>query len=114
MSRRWLVTSPPVRSPTAIASLSSSSRRRPLPAALLPALVELQELHRERCPAYARILDAIAERPGRGYTRIEDLPFLPVRLFKEHELRSVPATDVFKVLTSSGTTGQQASRIYLD
>jgi hypothetical protein len=83
-------------------------------AALLPALVELQELHRERCPAYARILDAIGERPGRGYRRIEDLPFLPVRLFKEHELRSVPATDVFKVLTSSGTTGQQASRIYLD
>lgn len=83
-------------------------------AALLPALVELQEFHRKRCLPYARILDAIGESPGREYTRIEDLPFLPVRLFKEHELRSVPASDVFKVLTSSGTAGQPVSRVYLD
>ena len=96
-------------------SIAPFSLRQPQKqAALLPALVELQELHRKRCPAYARILDAIGERPGREYSRIEDLPFLPARLFKEHELRSVPATDVFKVLTSSGTTGQQVSRIYLD
>jgi hypothetical protein len=36
-----------------------------------------------------------------------------VRLFKHHELRSVPKSEVFKVLTSSGTTGE-VSRIYLN
>jgi phenylacetate-coenzyme A ligase PaaK-like adenylate-forming protein len=43
-----------------------------------------------------------------------ELPFLPVRLFKEMELRSVPKEEVVKTMTSSGTTGQAVSRIYLD
>jgi len=36
-----------------------------------------------------------------------------VRLFKNLELKSIPDDEVFKVLTSSGTTGE-VSRIYLD
>lgn len=43
-----------------------------------------------------------------------DLPMLPVRLFKEYELRSVGREQVFKTMTSSGTSGQQVSKIYLD
>jgi hypothetical protein len=43
-----------------------------------------------------------------------DLPFLPVSLFKEMDLRSIPQNEVFKVMTSSGTTGQAVSKIYLD
>lgn len=46
--------------------------------------------------------------------RIEDVPFLPVQLFKLMNLVSVPQEAVVKVLTSSGTTGQQVSKIYLD
>jgi hypothetical protein len=46
--------------------------------------------------------------------RLEDVPFLPVTLFKTHTLSSVPEAEVVKVLTSSGTTGQQPSRVYLD
>ena len=42
------------------------------------------------------------------------IPYLPVALFKWLELRSVPNDEVFKVLTSSGTTSQVPSRIYLD
>ena len=38
-----------------------------------------------------------------------DLPFLPVRLFKERDLKSIPDEQVFKVMTSSGTTGQAVS-----
>ncbi|MEU8359218.1 acyl-protein synthetase [Nonomuraea sp. NPDC048882] len=81
-------------------------------AALLPRLAELTERHREACPPYRRILDAIGSAPP--YERVADLPWLPVRLFKTHELRSVPEDQVFRVLTSSGTTGQRPSRIYLD
>ncbi|MEV0131686.1 acyl-protein synthetase [Dactylosporangium sp. NPDC050688] len=82
-------------------------------ARLLPRLVELTERHRARSTAYANILAATGHGPGRPYARISDLPWLPVRLFKTHELKSIPDDEVFKVLTSSGTTGD-VSRIYLD
>ncbi len=80
---------------------------------LTDRLLELTKLHREKCLEYKRILNAIgfdAERV-RSYT---DLPFLPVRLFKELELKSVASEDVVKTMTSSGTTGQAVSKIFLD
>lgn len=45
---------------------------------------------------------------------VEEYPFLPVRLFKEYDLCSKPKEDIVKTMTSSGTTGQQVSKIYLD
>ncbi|MEV4391901.1 acyl-protein synthetase [Nonomuraea sp. NPDC049607] len=81
-------------------------------AVLTGELAALTERHRRACPPYRRILDAIDSRPP--YERVIDLPWLPVRLFKTHELRSVPSEEVFRVLTSSGTTGQRPSRVYLD
>jgi phenylacetate-coenzyme A ligase PaaK-like adenylate-forming protein len=45
---------------------------------------------------------------------IEDLPFIPVRLFKLFELSSVSSDQVIKTMTSSGTTGQAVSKIFLD
>jgi hypothetical protein len=83
-------------------------------AALLPALTELTEHHRADCEPYGRILGALGIPPGTAFGSVADLPWLPVRMFKTHELRSVPESEVFKVLTSSGTTGAGASRIYLD
>jgi phenylacetate-coenzyme A ligase PaaK-like adenylate-forming protein len=47
-------------------------------------------------------------------SNIEDLPFLPVRLFKLHDLLSVGRKDVVKTMTSSGTSGQAVSKIFLD
>lgn len=75
-------------------------------------LSELTRLHRESCPAYARILDSFGWKPGAS--RLEDIPFLPVHLFKELTLRSVPEEHVVKTMTSSGTSGQAVSKIYLD
>lgn len=80
---------------------------------LLERLTELTEYHRANCPAYARILDSIAYDRAR-VTSCRDLPFLPVRLFKELFLRSVPQEDVVKTMTSSGTSGQAVSKIFLD
>jgi hypothetical protein len=57
----------------------------------------------------ARGLSALA-RIG----ELSEVPHIPVGLFKTHRLASVPEGAVFKVLTSSGTTSQQVSRIYLD
>jgi phenylacetate-coenzyme A ligase PaaK-like adenylate-forming protein len=67
----------------------------------------------ENCLEYRAMMKSInfdSERIESYY----DIPFLPVRLFKEMELKSVTDGDVFKVITSSGTTGQAVSKIYLD
>ncbi len=78
---------------------------------LTERLNELTELHMERCGEYSKILQAFGYEGGKDYT---DIPFLPVRLFKELTLKSVPEEDVVKTMTSSGTTGQAVSKIYLD
>lgn len=80
---------------------------------LTERLCELTKFHMEHCPEYHAILKSI----GFDLSQIDsyaDLPFLPVRLFKEMELKSIPKEAVVKVMTSSGTTGQAVSKIYLD
>lgn len=78
---------------------------------LLPALNQLVAHHRDHCAPFAALLKS---QGGWSTLRIADVPFLPVRLFKEHLLESVTDAERFKVITSSGTTGQQVSRITLD
>ncbi|WP_295559508.1 acyl-protein synthetase [uncultured Hyphomicrobium sp.] len=78
---------------------------------LLTGLNELMRFHTERCPDYARIINA-AWGGLRPYRAIEDVPFLPVGLFKEMELSSTAVSSI--VLQSSGTTGQVPSRIIVD
>lgn len=79
---------------------------------LVEQLARLTEWHRARCEPYARVLDATGQHGA--IDRITDVPWLPVGLFKSHRLVSVPEDEVYKTLTSSGTTGQQVSRILLD
>jgi hypothetical protein len=76
---------------------------------------ELSLHHYERCEPYQKLVDRLFGGPAAlRFERLEDAPFLPVSLFKTRELRSVASEQVVKVLTSSGTTGQAPSRIYLD
>ncbi|MDG3575271.1 acyl-protein synthetase [Rhizobium sp. YJ-22] len=81
--------------------------------ALTATLTALVQWHRSHCPDYGRILDVVAE-PGMPIDSLEAVPFIPVRLFKEFDLLSVGREQVFKTMTSSGTSGQQVSKIYLD
>ena len=79
---------------------------------LVSGLEELTEYHRRNCAGYDRILSLL---DGHVYSAgLASVPYLPATLFKTHALRSVPEQEIFKTLTSSGTTGQQASRIVLD
>lgn len=79
---------------------------------LLEKLNVLTSWHKEHCAEYAAMLaKSGAEKVA---ARIEDVPFLPVQLFKLMDLKSIADADVVKVLTSSGTTGQAVSKIYLD
>lgn len=80
---------------------------------LTKRLTELTKHHREKCPEYRKILDAISFDVNKT-ENYKDIPFLPVRLFKELELKSIPREEIVKTLTSSGTTGQAVSKIFLD
>ena len=82
-------------------------------ALLTKRMLELTEHHRSRCSEYRRILDSISY-DNNSIGSYEQLPFLPVRLFKELSLISIPQEDIVKTMTSSGTSGQAVSRIYLD
>jgi hypothetical protein len=82
-------------------------------AVLLAELTRLGKSHRERSPEYARLARVMF--PGSADPQnLAALPYLPVGLFKERLLSSVPESEVFKILQSSGTTGQTPSRILLD
>ncbi len=76
-------------------------------------LKELTVLHYGKCDKYKRIIDAIGINPNEIYSYY-DVPFIPVSLFKELDLISIDRSEIFKTMTSSGTTGQAVSKIYLD
>lgn len=67
------------------------------------ALTALQDYHSQKCREYKKLVDTLGDNPA-----------LPVRLFKEFDLRSCDTDTVNKTMTSSGTTGQNVSKIYLD
>jgi phenylacetate-coenzyme A ligase PaaK-like adenylate-forming protein len=80
---------------------------------LLKHLIQLTEYHKEHSASYKNILDSL-NYDENNVKSIKDIPFLPVSLFKEMDLHSLDIEDIFKVLTSSGTTGQSVSKIFLD
>lgn len=79
----------------------------------LRALSDLTKHHYAGCPQYKRLLDVMGFAPEQVKSA-EGIPFVPVRLFKEYDLLSVDRSQVVKTMTSSGTTGQNVSRIFLD
>lgn len=74
---------------------------------------ELVTHHYHSCIAYKNILDVLGYRIEEEFD-YKQMPYLPVRLFKDLELKSVSSEQIFKTMTSSGTTGQAVSKIYLD
>ena len=80
---------------------------------LTKELKGLTDVHRKKCKEYGRLLNTL-QYNEEDIKNIEDIPFFPVRMFKEYDLLSVDSKDVFKVMTSSGTTGQKVSKIYVD
>lgn len=85
----------------------ASKEKQPL---LLAGLTALTHHHQVHCSAYQRLFP----KQVNNYQQLSDLPFLTVPLFKQRQLLSMPEADIFKLLTSSGTSGNQPSRIYLD
>jgi phenylacetate-coenzyme A ligase PaaK-like adenylate-forming protein len=78
---------------------------------LLDGLLALTHYHKEHCHLYQNYL---ANCFFQENNTLEGLPFLPVQIFKSLPLKSISDEEVFRVLRSSGTTGQQTSKIFLD
>ena len=76
-------------------------------------LAELTRHHYMKSVHYKTMVDALNFDVNSEVTYTE-LPFLPVRLFKLNDLSSIADKDIFKTMTSSGTSGQQVSKIFLD
>ncbi len=74
---------------------------------------ELVRYHYRHCNSYKKMLDALGFASSIEYD-LEDIPFIPARLFKDHRLSSIDDSDVVKTLVSSGTSGQSHSVIVLD
>jgi phenylacetate-coenzyme A ligase PaaK-like adenylate-forming protein len=80
---------------------------------LAQELSSLTDWHQKNCRAYHEILTR--NRSPWSTTRdLESIPFIPVRLFKHRDLLSVPRESIIKTVTSSGTSNQSVSKIYLD
>ncbi len=76
-------------------------------------LLELTQWHMNQCEPYRRMALSMGFDEA-NVNSYYDLPFIPVRMFKEMELRSIGRDAVFKTMTSSGTTGQSVSKIFAD
>ena len=71
---------------------------------------KLTKLHKSKCKIYNLSNDRIKIS---DIKKIENIPFLHVRMFKEYELKSIKKNKIHKTLYSSGTSGLN-SKIYLD
>jgi len=76
-------------------------------------LSKLSLHHYNKCVPFNKMMNSIEYNINKEHI-VSDIPFLPVRLFKMFELSSVPKKEVVKTLTSSGTSGQAVSKIFLD
>lgn len=76
-------------------------------------LIELTRMHSEKCEYYRNFLKSVGYNENEVCS-VADIPFFPVRMFKTYDLLSIERENVFKTMTSSGTTGQSVSKIFVD
>ena len=76
-------------------------------------LISLTRFHSEKCEPYRCFLSTVGYDEEK-VINVEDVPFFPVRMFKEYGLLSINKDEVFKTMTSSGTSGQKVSKIFVD
>jgi phenylacetate-coenzyme A ligase PaaK-like adenylate-forming protein len=80
---------------------------------LTSQIIKLFQHHYESSVEFRNMMDSSNFSLQKNYT-LNQLPFLPVRLFKLLNLVSVKPDQIIKTMTSSGTTGQLVSKIALD
>jgi hypothetical protein len=80
---------------------------------LTELLCSLHKYHLGKCLEYKKIIEILFPNLN-DINDINDIPFIPVSVFKNYHFKSIDENDIFKVLTSSGTTGNSVSQVFLD
>jgi len=75
----------------------------------------LHRHHVNKSEHYANIFNSLFnDKDQPSFNKFDEMPYIPARLFKSFELKSVDASSIRTVMHSSGTSGQIPSRIFLD
>lgn len=98
---------------TALAAPPYSLRQAERENLLLAGLNRLTVHHWANCAPYQRMLDG-AWQGSAAAAKLDELPYIPVSLFKTQQLQSVSDEAIRITMTSSGTSGQAVSRIAVD
>lgn len=67
----------------------------------------------QNCLPFKRLLEKRNFDPNRKFD-LKDIPYVPVTIFKDYELKSVKDDLIVRKLTSSATTSQAPSQIFID
>lgn len=89
-------------------SLSAEEKER----VLLPLFLDLNRRHSAACAPYGAMLNSVGYEEA-TCANLAKVPFLPVGLFKQMPLCSVPVEET-RTISSSGTSGQNVSRVMID
>jgi len=73
----------------------------------------LTQYHYDNCIHYKHMANSLRFNTKK-HVPYTEIPFLPVRLFKMYDLYSISKENIIKTMTSSGTSGQEVSKIFLD
>lgn len=74
---------------------------------------DLTEYHYKNNKLYKEIVRRLNFKLSKKY-KIDELPFLPVTVFKNFDIHTSKLSDIDTIATSSGTTGKKVSKIFLD
>lgn len=80
-------------------------------------MYQVNQIHLVNCPEYRKIWEAFGCEMKESVRNLKDFrqfPPLPVSLFKKYLLSSIRQEEIYKILTSSGTTGTEPSKVPLD
>ena len=78
-----------------------------------PNFLKLIKYHIKRSVDYKKIINHFNFQYNLN-SNIEDFPYIPVRIFKKFNLKSINDNEVYRTLYSSGTSGTKVSKILLD
>ena len=79
----------------------------------LKKINELTNYHYKNCKQYNKILNLLGFNLKKNYL-LDQIPFIPTRLFKNYDLITTNKMALFRTLRSSGTSSSNVSKIYLD
>ena len=75
-------------------------------------IYKLTKFHYNNSKEYKKLIDILYY--SKIDKKLDKIPFIPAKLFKDIDLKSIPDKKIFKILQSSGTSSGKPSRIFLD